>query len=291
MASGDTTLSSANGAKKRPFAFYTIVREENFYLPKWYAYYSQFVEDCDIHIIHHRPRNNQRAKEDNCCEFLLDKECHIYVEDQEFFSTRWIRDIAQQYQKKLLQSYEAVIFTDVDEIVTVHPDSGFEDLGAFMTNFVNDQSSAQPTNWRVKGYSLIHLPDAGEPAFDYERTIFEQRMYWYRDEYYDKPMVSKVPLDWVFGFHTASNMNKQVHPHLYMVHLHQFDFDWYLQRHTRWATDFKVADEDKRTTYNSHYRETDTAKLTFQYYHYFRSKKRIDPTLVERWVRQRLAAI
>lgn len=280
---------SAAEVKKRPFAFYTIVREENYYLPKWYAYYSQFVDDKDIHIIHHKPQNNKRAEKDTCCDFLKQKDCSVYVEDQEFFSTRWIRDVAKQYQQKLLTEYEAVVFTDVDEIITVHPDSGFAHLGEFMRHFVDNPK--EPSNWRVTGYSLIHLPDAGEPAFDYDKPIFEQRMYWYRDRYYDKPLVSKIALDWVFGFHTAPNMNLKPHPHLYMIHLHQFDFDWYMQRHVRWAKEYKVADEDKRSTYNSHYREENSEKLTFQYYHYFRKQTRIDPTLLPRWVRERLAVI
>jgi hypothetical protein len=269
---------------KKPWAVFTIVREEGFYLPKWYKYYSQFLRDQDIHVIHHKPTADAV---DTCCDFLRDK-CPIHVEVQPMFSSRWIRDVVKQYQTTLLKEYEAVIFTDVDEIITIHPDSGFADLGEFMAQFVQD---AKHTNWRVNAYSLIHLPDCGEAAVDLARPIMEQRMYWFRDDYFDKPLITKVPLNYVLGHHTATNMNKQRHPHLYMIHLHQFDFDWYVKRHQRWAREYKVSDEDKQATFNSHYRQQDMEKLLFQYYHYIFSRNRIVPTLVERWVRERLRGV
>lgn len=277
--------------QKQPWAIFTIVREENFYLPIWYRYYSQFLPDCDIHIIHHVPAATSPKKQktpDTCCDFLRDKQCKIYVEDQELFSSRWIRDMVKKYQSLLLQSYEAVIFTDVDEIITVHPNSGFSGLGQFMDSFLLDKKH---TNWRVTAYSVIHMPDLGEAPFDFSNRIFEQRMYWYRDEYYDKPLISKVPLDYELGHHTAPNMNLEHNPHLYMIHLHQFDFDWYIQRHQRWANEFKVSTEDLNNTFNSHYRLADREKLIFQYYHVLFSQYRIVPVLIERWVRDRLKTI
>jgi hypothetical protein len=284
---------SATTSTKKPWAVFTIVRDESFYLPKWYAYYSQFLADVDIHIIHHVPKEKATtaaaaAKRDTCCDFLVGKECQIYVEDHEFFSSGWIRDIVKQYQARLLKQYEAVIFTDVDEIISIHPDSGFVGLGEFMTHFVQDKKH---TNWRVNAYSLIHLPDLGEPSIDLARPILAQRMYWFRDDYFDKPLISKIPLNYVLGHHTATNMAKERNPHIYMIHLHQFDFDWYVRRHQRWAKDYKVSEEDKQATFNSHYRQKDFDKLVFQYYHYIFTQTRIVPTLVERWVRDRLQGI
>jgi hypothetical protein len=75
-----------------------------------------------------------------------------------------------------------------------------------------------------------------------------------------------------------------------MIHLHQFDFDWYIKRHQRWATDYKVSDDDKQATFN-HYRQKDMEKLVFQYYHYIFTKTRIAPLLVERWMREQLAVV
>lgn len=322
--------------EKRSWAIFTIVRDETYYLPKWYAYYAQFLADRDIHVVHHVPARDDAVvvstdnvqvalpststsavvspaiplltttsnhigsrdaapatrepanSRDACCDFLRGKECSIYVENEKLFSSRWIRDTVKRYQELLLKRYEAVIFTDVDEIIAIHPDSGFSGLGQFMASFLADK---RHTNWRVTAYSIIHMPDLGEPAMDFSRPILKQRMYWFRDEYYDKPLITKIPLDYVLGHHTASNMNKQRHPHVYMIHLHQFDFEWYMQRHRRWASDYQVSDEDRRNTFNSHYRLQDTEKLVFQYYHQLFSQERIEPTLIERWVRARLASV
>ena len=281
---------------KRRWAIYTIVREESYYLPKWYKYYSQFLDDCDLHIIHHvpdplKPSETEQpaalvvSKRDDCCDFLNGKDCKIYVETEPYFSARWIHDVAQKYQSKLLEDYEAVIFTDVDEIIVPRPESGFDNLGDFMLDFVAD---AEAANWRVTAYSLIHMPDRGEKVFDYGKSIMSQRMYWYRDAYYDKPLVSKVALEWSFGFHTAKNVNAQPHPNLILIHLHQFDLDWYIKRHLRWAKEYAVPDEDKRSTHHSHYRQSGVDALLQQYYHFFNSDDSIIPTLIERWVRDRL---
>lgn len=275
----------SHSVEKRPWAIFTIVREENFYLPKWHAYYGKNLPDCDLYVVNHVPKTSKEP--DTCCDFLKNTETTVYVEDEEFFSTEWIRDTAQKYQKMLLEKYEAVIFTDVDEIIVPNQQSGFETLNDFMIHFLNSKE----TNWRVTAYSLIHLPDQHEPKFDFNKNIFEQRMYWYRDQVYDKPLISKIPLQWIYGFHKAANMNPTPHPHLILIHLHQFDLDWYLKRHMRWAKDYKVREEDKKKSYNSHYRETDLNRLLFQYYHYLFSKTRINPGLIQRWVRDRLSDV
>ena len=271
--------------KKRPWAIFTIVRQEPYYLPKWYNYYSQFLPGKVIHIINHCPESSKEV--DNCCDFLRER-CNIYIEKEEFFSSRWIRDTVERYQKMLLEQYEAVIFTDVDEIICIHPSSKLNGLGEFMSEFLADNKN---TNWRVTAYSLIHLPDRGEPEFDFSKTIFDQRMYWFRDTTYDKPLISKIALKYVLGHHTAANMNKKLHPHLYMIHLHQFDLPWYIARHQRWARDFKPSPEDKKNTFNSHYREEKEANLLFNYYHHMFTKDRITPMLVERWARETLRKI
>jgi len=274
--------------ERKPWCIFTIVREEDFYLPKWVEYYGQFLPLSDLHVINHVPKSNEPGT-DKCTEFLKDTGARLYVEDEEFFSSRWLRDVVVQYQTQLLKEYRAVIFTDVDEIIFINPASGFADLGDFMCNcFVPDQ---EVQSLRVNAYQIVHLPDAGEPEFDFSQPILSQRMYWFRDRYYDKPLLTKKPLNYVHGFHTASDMNKVVNPHVYMLHLHQFDFDWYIKRHLRWAKEFKVCDEDKRSTYNSHYRQTDVDKLEFQYYHQLFSKARIVPQLIERWVRDSLRVI
>ncbi len=271
--------------KKRPWAIFTIVRDEHYYLPKWYKYYSQFLPDQDLHVINHAPASNKER--DTCCDFIQNK-CTLYVETEEFFSSRWIRDTVEKYQKMLLEKYEAVIFTDVDEIICIHPDSNLAGLGDFMTAFIKDKKH---TNWRVTAYSVIHLPDRGEKEFDFSKTIFDQRMYWFRDQTYDKPLISKIPLKYVLGHHTAANMNKALHKHLFMIHLHQFDLPWYLARHLRWAKDYTPSAEDKRNTFNSHYREKDQSKLLFNYYHHMFSQYRISPLLIERWARKLLRDI
>ena len=61
-------------------------------------------------------------------------------------------------------------------------------------------------------------------------NIFEQRDYWFRIKAYDKPLLTKKPLNYNWGFHTA-NVNKNQSLRLFLCHLHRFDFELMLERH------------------------------------------------------------
>ena len=92
-----------------------------------------------------------------------------------------------------------------------------------------------------------------------------KRKYWYRYGYYDKPLITKVYLDWVYGFHTASGMGP-IDPGLYMIHFHQYDYNRYMDRHTRFSK-FEVPEFEKQRGWNYHYRKVGK-ELEDQYYHY-----------------------
>lgn len=259
--------------EKRPWCALTIVREEDFYLPKWYKYHSQFLDDRDIYVIHHITSNP-----DTCTDFIKDK-VNILPEYNEVFSSLWLNKIVRKYHRQLLEKYEAVCFTEVDEILFTDP-KVCPDLGAFMKSFL---SQDEQTNVRCVSYTMMHLPDKEPGSFINDKNILDQRKYWYRYNYYDKPLISKVPLDWVLGFHTAPGMGPIV-PCLYMIHFHQYDFDRYMERHTKYATKYKPDETDKAKGWNYHYRKVG-AQLEHQYYHFYGTNQKIECTEVPEWVR------
>lgn len=259
---------------KKPWCAFTIVREEDFYLPKWYQYYSRFLRDEDLYVIHH-----QTKTEDHCTDFLKNTKVNIIPEYNEVFSTVWLNVIVKEHQKALLEKYDAVLFSEVDEILFTDP-AACPDLSVFMNSFLEQTYN---TNVRCISYTMMHLPELEPTEFDNNKNILSQRKYWYRYGYYDKPLISKVPLDWVYGFHTATEMGPIV-PSLYMIHFHQYDYQRYVERHTKYATKYQVPDNEKRRGWNYHYRKVGN-ELDHQYYHFYGSNQKIQCTEVPEWVK------
>lgn len=283
---------------KRERGIHVLIREEYFLLPKWYEYYSQFFEDEDIYIMHHvvpsqedgesGDRENGNGESlgggsgrDTSVDFLKGTKVNVIPLRQELFSTRWVRDTITRFQEMMLRKYRYIVYTDVDEFIFTDP-TAYQDLDAFLKVF--DQRG----DWsHVKCccLTLMHLPDK-EPDLDVSLPIIDQRKYWYRYSYYDKPLITKKVLNYEFGLHTAEEQ-APVLSAVVMLHLHQYDFKHYMKRHTRWALNYKVCDEDKRDGWNYHYR-TIGKELEFQYYHYYGTKKPIQTMEIPSWVRTQI---
>ena len=97
----------------------------------------------------------------------------------------------ESHQHELLERYDVVLTTDVDEIVA-------------------------PTRWRARsgttstasseefvnclGYEILHIKNV-EPAIRPDRPVLDQRGYWFAAAGYDKPALASVPMNWKPGFH------------------------------------------------------------------------------------------
>lgn len=272
---------------KRERGIHVLVREEYFLLPKWYEYYSQFFKDEDIYIMHHVVPSQEDGEEkdnqgrDTSTDFLKGTKVNVIPLRQELFSTRWVRDTITRFQEMMLRKYRYIVYTDVDEFIFTDP-TAYTDLDAFLKVF--DQNDSW-SHVKCCCLTLMHLPDK-EPDLDVDKPIIDQRKFWYRYSYYDKPLITKKVLNYEFGLHTAEEQ-APVLSAVVMLHLHQYDFKHYMSRHTRWAMNYKVCEEDKRDGWNYHYR-TVGKKLEFQYYHYYGTKTPIKTMEIPSWVKSQI---
>ena len=136
-----------------------------------------------------------------------------------------------QFAATLLHYYDWVIHTDVDELALADP-AHFPHLQAYC------QAAAIPTVTAV-GLELQHVP-ATEPPLDPARPIGPQRSWVRFSSAICKPVLTRQPLTWAPGFHTASCQLR--FDRLYLVHLHWADRDIGLQRLAKtrlmpWADD------------------------------------------------------
>ena len=95
-------------------------------------------------------------------------------------------------QAELLTLYDAVIVTDADELIVVDPA-----LGLSLADYVDQRVDeiAVTTGFNVQ-FSL-----ADEDPLDYARPLLRQRSFLQFDQSYCKPLVAKVPVRWIAGFH------------------------------------------------------------------------------------------
>ncbi|SDC34040.1 RICIN domain-containing protein [Actinokineospora iranica] len=192
-------------------ALVTLFRDEPDFFPIWLRYYSRFFAPEDIYVLEHQPAPD-RAPDDR---FV-----HIPIHHDEF-SSDWHRDIVQRHQHDLIDRYDVVLSTDVDEIVA--PDPRFCDLGQYIDQF--DQDFVNCT-----GYEVLHLNDR-ESAFDPDQRVLAQRSTWFANPLYSKPLLARVPMTWLGGFHERPDHATNHDPNLYLIHLHRMDYGICHRRH------------------------------------------------------------
>jgi hypothetical protein len=192
-------------------AVVTIVRNESVFLPIWLGYYSRFFQAEDIYVLDHQSTDGS-----------TDTGGFVRVAvSQPDYGAAWQRDVVQRYQHQLVDCYDVVLYTDVDEIVA--PDPRHCDLGEYIDRFDQDFVTCQ-------GYEVVHMKQ-DEPPFDDTKLVLRQRLTWYANPSYSKSLLARVPMLWHGGFHERVDGRKNNDPHLYLLHLHRMDYDICLARH------------------------------------------------------------
>jgi Glycosyl transferase family 2 len=223
------------GTEKRR-AVLTIVQNEAVFLPIWLRYYSRFFAPDDIYVLDHESTDGSTSGSG----FV-----RIPVEHETVDHTWMVRTI-EAHQHELLERYDMVLATDVDEIVVPNPEWGT--LGQYLDRFDEE--------WiNCLGYEVLHLKDREAPLC-MDRPILEQRGYWFANAAYDKPALATVPMTWEPGFHTRSDGQLNLDPDLHLIHLHRMDYEICLARH-RWRRERRWNQRDLTAGWAVHNRITE----------------------------------
>lgn len=197
--------------RKRPRAVITMARNESVFLPIWWRYYSQFFHPEDIYILDHESTDGSTSGPG----FRRIPVSHPVVD------WGWHRDMLQDKQHSLIERYDVVLCTDVDEIVAPDPRTG--NLGDYIERFTGDFVNC-------RGYEILHMKDL-EGSLDLTRPILDQRSHWYFNPAYSKPLLARVPMRWHGGLHARVDGRTIDDPSLYLIHLHRVDYEICLARH------------------------------------------------------------
>ncbi len=203
----------ATSAPRKPNrrAVQTIVHNEAIFLPIWLRYYSRFFEPDDIYVLD----NDTSDGSTELGGFHRIPVAHDSVDH------RWMADTLADHQARLLDRYDVVVTTDVDEIVAPLPEWGT--LDAYLDRL--DEEFVNPF-----GYELLHMRDR-EPPYRPDMPVLEQRGHWFANDGYDKPVVAMQPHGWAPGLHTRDDGRLNFDPDLRLIHLHRMDYEICRERH------------------------------------------------------------
>ena len=195
-----------------------MMSHEKVMLPIWLSYYSRYFQPEDIYVLTHN------SKEDHMRE---SREKYKFNELEknygEIFDSGIQLEIVKETQKELLGTYDYVLYTDIDEIVIPDPDL-FTGLDSFIDKFKQDYIYC-------KGYEILHNTEL-EPDLDISKPpLLQQRKYWAFNINISKPLLSRIPLNWIHGFHQLDEDNtydkvcQKIDPRLYLLHLKRIDWN------------------------------------------------------------------
>lgn len=207
-------------------AIFTEVRRD-IYLETWLKYYSHFFND--IYLVNTNP-----DQLDSYIEKAKNKYKFVVIKD--YPNPEWSMEISRNhikdFQRKLLEKYNWVLFAHADEFIVPDPNK-YRGLGDYIRRCEKDYVFCS-------GYDILQMyqekdGELDEPALDLTKSILKQRKYWLPTKSYCKPLLSRVPLNWAQGFHRIDkvedgNLEEIKDKDLYLCHLKCADYTIFGER-------------------------------------------------------------
>ena len=204
----------------------TMVRNDEFFLRKWVAYYSAQIGAANLYVYF----DGEDQVVPDFCEGI--NVCvRERVPGQVAAADRGRIDFLSSQASELLKNYDMVIGTDVDEFLVVDPQ-----LGVSLTEFL----SRLPARVSYSGLGIDvgqHLGKEGE--IDESVSFLKQRHYARLSTRYSKSTVITKPVRWGSGFHRVRNTNFKIIKDLYLFHFGCVDMK---------RLEAKFSDKDKIAT-------------------------------------------
>lgn len=214
--------------------FTYLDRETSPFLPLWIKYYTENIK-ADLTILRRNAHLGNLKLSTDIEVIEIDHLLDNFQSGERVVPS----SIFNEYQKESLQSYDVVIYCDLDEFI-VH-----ENLDEVVRS---DFSTCLVTT----GVEIVQRHSI-DPDFNFKESVISQRNYMVKSTWYDKPLIVSSPITWELGKHNHNTFNNYVEG-LYLVHLgriclnthltlnqesinmypsstylEKFDKDWYIQ--------------------------------------------------------------
>lgn len=197
-------------------AVFTMMSNEKVMLPIWLSYYSHYFKGEDIFVLTHNSSEEHMRESREKFKFneLPKNYGSVFDADEQL-------KIVKDFQRELLNKYDYVLYTDVDEIVVPDPDL-YKGLDEYIDLCGKEYVYC-------KGYEVLHSREL-EADLDISKPLLQQRKYWAFNIAISKPLLSRIPLDWINGFHQLTEhtsdevVKTKIDPRLYLLHLNRIDY-------------------------------------------------------------------
>lgn len=216
-------------------ALFTIAQDEIDLLPVWVEHHKACAPETQLYVLNHDSLGDAAYY----LEGLKAEGVEVIPVHREMsFDYGWLARTAQDFSAFLLNSYDVVGFTEVDELLWSTPDTTLAAVLEDPAPFI-----------RASGYCVVHH-HPGEPDMDWSKPVLAQRKHWYPSRRYSKICFMRQRVYYGQGFHVAHNVPDALPPHysLLCVHLHQADYKTTLLRHQRnagrfWDPRYRMSDQ------------------------------------------------
>lgn len=199
-----------------PIAIITMVYDDDVYLDIWLKYWERFVPRSNLYVLIH----DQYEKYEEICRGCNTMRINRPAPNSDFEHARW--RMLSDFANSLTHYFEKVIYTDVDEIITLDPAVGDDPVAYILAN--NDPVLTP------FGVETIHMPDQEPTELSFDKTILSQRRYYSVWMAYAKPAIIAKPVRWSTGGHFVDQKDTALDANLVLFHLRLFDQPISLQR-------------------------------------------------------------
>jgi hypothetical protein len=183
----------------------TMAYNESAFLPIWLSHYGSALGHANLFVIDDGSTDGSASDRDSYN--YLRKERSVFDEDDRAL-------LISEFHKQLLNVYDIVIYTDVDELIVVDPKLGVSLAGYLARDDFDYKTTV--------GFNVLHDVKS-EPSISLDRPLFAQRRYVQFSIGYCKPAVSKVPMNWGAGFHFNRGRPHKFDVNLLLFHLRAMD--------------------------------------------------------------------
>lgn len=188
----------------------TMVRNDDFYLKKWTAYYGRELGEENLYIF---LDGKDQPIPDWCPKAHIT--AYDKIKGQVVEAEKGRLALLSQKAAELLESYDLVIGTDADEFLIVDPA-----LGISLAEYL----SSKDIKISLSGLGVDVGQNTKEEAGIIENEPFlRQRHYARLSTRYSKPSVLAAPVVWGSGFHRIKGHNFHIAKDLYLFHFGYFD--------------------------------------------------------------------
>lgn len=226
-------------------AVITMVRNEAVALPRWLRYYGEQV-GADALVVLDDQSDDGSTSGIDATVFRLPTRATGRQPGRQRAGSKFDPPsfrktvLANKFAAALLELYDVVVFTDVDELLV--PDPRY--YGGLCDFF--DRHADVPVLAPL-GLNLTHLPEL-EPPLSHDRPLLEQRRYVKIMPNMCKPAVKRVPARWTAGTHGCER-SYSVHRDLFLIHTKFADYRQLMAVHEQRHAEFLSSGAGPRSTW------------------------------------------